>query len=184
MNKEILSQTDIYFGEIDMPKHFDINRDQIKASLLESVLKDKQFFNHFVDRNFNDFELRYCPTFFALNTYFIETMFLKHKLSISNGFKFGSLFAKNQSSLTKNTVNKMDLTNSPDYTFIYGVDVSKNSQDLVILYDDKRAKNLCNIRNLNNNEFIMFPSCLDYYFSPNESDNINTYLTTTYHLLV
>tara|TARA_R100000426_G_scaffold60035_1_gene42391 strand:+ start:765 stop:1319 length:555 start_codon:yes stop_codon:yes gene_type:complete len=184
MNKEILSQTDIYFGEINMPKHFDINRDQLKSSLLESVLKDQQFFNDFVDRNFNDFKLNDCPAFFSLNTYFIESMFLKHKLAIRNNFKFGSLFAKNQSSLTKNTVNKMNLLNSPDYTFIYGVDVSKNSQDLVILYNDKRAHNLCNVRNLNNNQFIMFPSFLKYYFSPNESENINTYLVTTYNLLV
>ena len=97
MNKEILSQTDIYFGEINMPKHFDINRDQLKSSLLESVLKDQQFFNDFVDRNFNDFKLNDCPAFFSLNTYFIESMFLKHKLAIRNNFKFGSLFAKNQS---------------------------------------------------------------------------------------
>ena len=64
------------------------------------------------------------------------------------------------------------------------MDVSKNSQDLVILYNDKRAHNLCNVRNLNNNQFIMFPSFLKYYFSPNESENINTYLVTTYNLLV
>ena len=71
MNKEILSQTDIYFGEINMPKHFDINRDQLKSSLLESVLKDQQFFNDFVDRNFNDFKLNDCPAFFSLNTYLV-----------------------------------------------------------------------------------------------------------------
>ena len=42
MKKEILSEIDVYYGTVDMPKYFEINRDELKANLLNSV-----FFHYF-----------------------------------------------------------------------------------------------------------------------------------------
>ena len=51
MDKKVLSEIDIYLGTVDMPKYFEINRDELKSNLLSSVVKDKSFKN---------FHILYC----------------------------------------------------------------------------------------------------------------------------
>ena len=63
------------------------------------------------------------------------------------------------------------------YTFIYGVDVNKDSSDCIIEYDDNRRKNRTWHIPMKNNKFIMFPATNKYSFSPNTSDGLNIILT-------
>ena len=85
--------------------------------------------------------------------------------------------------LQKQPLNKRelkDLKNSPDYTCIYGVDVAKDSCELVIEYDDNRRKNRTWHIPLENNKFIIFPSTQRYFISQNKSKQMNIFLTMTY----
>jgi hypothetical protein len=34
MDKKVLSEIDIYLGTVDMPKYFEINRDELKSNYL------------------------------------------------------------------------------------------------------------------------------------------------------
>ena len=67
---------------------------------------------------------------------------------------------------------------SPDYTYIYGVDVAPDSCELVLEYDDHRRKGNTWHIPLENNKFIIFPSTQKYFISQNKSSAINVFLTT------
>lgn len=183
MDKKVLSEIDIYLGTVDMPKYFEINRDELKSSLLSSVVKDKSFKNSIVINNPNDFEMLNGKAFTMFNTYIIENFNLKHDVRLINQFNFGSVFEEKENSITKNLINKYRLDNSPDYTCIYGIDVEKNSQQLILEYSDKRLVQQFLKLELKNNEYVIFPSTLNYFFNKNTSDKINTYLTTAYSII-
>ena len=42
MQKKVLSEIDLYYGEIKMPKGFEINRNQIRNDIIESYIKKKR----------------------------------------------------------------------------------------------------------------------------------------------
>lgn len=182
MKKQILSEIDVYYGTVDMPKHYEINREELKASLLSSVLKDKFFKNDIVIQNSNDFEMLNGKAFTMFNTYIIEYFLLRHKRSIFNSFNFGSIFEENESSITKNLINKYKISESPDYTCIYGIDVKNGSQQLIIEYSNKRLVEQFLTVELRDNEYVIFPSTLNYFFTKNNSNKINSYMTTTYNI--
>ena len=71
MHKKVLSEIDTYFGTVDMPKYFEINRSELKSNLLSSVIEDKCFKNSFVISNPFDYEMLNGKAFTMLNTYLI-----------------------------------------------------------------------------------------------------------------
>lgn len=183
MHKKVLSEIDLYFGMVDMPKYFEINREELKSNLLSSVLKDKYFSNSSVISTPFDYKMLNGKAFTMLNTYLIENFRLKHEVNIINSFNFGSIFNEKESSITKNLVNEHDLSSSPDYTCIYGIELEKQSQQLIIEYPNKRLKENFFSTELKNNEFIIFPSTLKYFFTRNISNQTNTYLTIAYNIV-
>lgn len=183
MKKEVLSEIDIYFGTVEMPKYFEINRDQLKANLLSSIIEDDFIENTYLMGNPYDFAMKESKAFIMLDRYIVENLFLKHKQSVNNLFHFGSVFKQKESSITKNLINEHNLENSPDYTCIYGIEVENNSQTLVIEYPNKRLKERFFQITLKNNEYIIFPSTLKYFFTRNISEKTNTYLTVAYNLI-
>ena len=42
MQKKVLSEIDLYYGELKTPKGFEIKRDIIKNTVLDSFLKDNR----------------------------------------------------------------------------------------------------------------------------------------------
>ena len=46
MQKKVLSEIDLYYGEITMPKGFEINRNQIKNDIIESYVKKNRISNN------------------------------------------------------------------------------------------------------------------------------------------
>lgn len=181
MHKKVLSEIDTYFGIVDMPKYFEINREELKSNLLSSVIKDKYFSNSSVMSTQFDYEMLNGKAFTMLNTYLIENLKLKNGITIINNFNFGNIFNEKESSITKNLVNEHNLSSSPDYTCIYGIEVEKYSQQLIIEYPNKRLKENFSQVELKNNEYIIFPSILKYFFTQNTSNKTNTYLTIAYN---
>ena len=60
MQKKVLSEIDLYYGEIITPKGFEIKRDTIKNSILNSFIKEKRISNNIKDYSYVDYELEYC----------------------------------------------------------------------------------------------------------------------------
>ena len=183
MQKKVLSEIDLYYGEIITPKGFEIKRDTIKNSILNSFIKEKRISNNIKDYSYVDYELEYCQAHQWLQEYVRDHFMIKFNKALIPKLHWGNVYEYNQKSFSRTTVDPVDLRNSPDYTLIYGVDVGKDSTGVVIEYEDNRRKGRTWHLPLNNNHFVMFPSTNQYFITPNKSKQINIILTNTYEYI-
>ena len=43
MQKKVLSEQALYYGDVAMPKNWDIDRDKLSGDILQSVIQNKDF---------------------------------------------------------------------------------------------------------------------------------------------
>ena len=43
MHKKVLSEIGLYYGDVDMPKGFEIDRDKLQSDILKSQINNKEF---------------------------------------------------------------------------------------------------------------------------------------------
>lgn len=164
MQKKILSEIALYYGNVSMPKGFEIDRKKISSDILQSNLTNKK--------------LPFSKSWDMMNTYVIEHVYLNYDLKIENKKNWGNFYKPNEISKPLINTDPMDLSNSSDFTLLYGVEVKDCI--VTIYYDDNRRKgNTWNIP-LENNKFIMFPSTNMYIIKNNQKEKLNFVLTTTY----
>ncbi len=163
MEKIVLSEQLLFFGNIKMPKGFEINKDELSKNILESKIQNKEFF---------------CKSFDKLNTYIKEFINVKFNISIVNKKKWGNAYKPKTLTPPLIEVDPVDLKNSPDFTMLYGVNVEKCF--VKIFYDDNRRKGRSWDIELTNNKFIMFPSTNIYIISNEQQDHLNFVQTITY----
>jgi len=116
-----------------------------------------------------------------LNTYMRDHIGLEYGFSLVNKETWGNLYKPKELSIPLLNIDPVDLRNSPDYTFLYGVNVKDCS--VRIHYDQNRRAGRSWDIPLKNNEFIMFPSTQMYYITNNQKDSLNFILTTTYEFI-
>ena len=163
MQKKVLSEIDLHYGTIDMPKGFEIDRDKFQADILSSQINDSQFP---FSRNWD-----------MLNTYMREHIRLEHGFTLVNKETWGNVYKPKEISIPLLNIDPVDLRNSPDYIMLYGVNVKDCS--VRIHYDDNRRAGRSWDIPLKNNSFIMFPSMQMYYITNNQKDSLNSILTIT-----
>ena len=56
MQKKVLSEIDLYYGEINTPQGFEIKRNVIRNSILESFIQEKRISNNIKDYAYSDFK--------------------------------------------------------------------------------------------------------------------------------
>ena len=183
MQKKVLSEIDLYYGEIKTPKGFEIKRDVIKNNILDSFITEKRISNNIRDYAYSDYKLEFSQGFQWLQDYIRDHFNSEYNKILVPKLSWGNVYDYNQKSFSRANVDPIDLRNAPDYTFIYGVDVGKDSTGVVIEYDDNRRKGRTWHIPLNNNDFVMFPSTNKYFISPNKSKQMNIILTTTYEYI-
>ena len=166
MNKIKLSEIGLYYGQIEMPKGFEINREKLSKDIIFSITENKQF--------------PFSRDWDMLQKYLIEHINLEYNFYLLPKYSFGNIYKPKEHSIPLMQINFADLKNSPDYVMLYGVDVDKDSCDVCIEYDDNRRKGKIWKISLDNNKFIMFPASQRYYITKNKSDQSNFILTTTY----
>jgi hypothetical protein len=167
MQKKVLTEQSLYYGDVNMPKDWDIDRDKLQNDILKSVIQNKDF--------------PYSKAWNILNTYLREHIGVKYNFTLINKKMWGDIYKPNETTIPLLTVDPVDLRNSPDYTLLYGVKV-KNCF-VKIFYDDNRRKNRSWDIELKNNMFIMFPSTNMYYLTNNQKDSLNFVHTTTYEYI-
>jgi hypothetical protein len=166
MKKILLSQIDLYFGNIEMPKGFEIDQEKLSVDILSSTIYNREFpFSKSLD---------------MLQTYLREHIKLEYEFNLVYKKTIGNVYKPNQHSNLLIQVDPVDLRNSPDYVMLYGVNVGKDSCKVFIEYDDNRRKGRSWEIPLNNNGFVMFPSTQRYYITANKSEQLNFILTSTY----
>jgi hypothetical protein len=169
MQKKVLSEIDLYFGQIKMPENFEIDREELSVNILLSIMHNKEFpFSRSLD---------------MLNTYLCEHIRLNYNFSLVPKKTMGDIYSPEKYSNSLLQVDPVDLKNSPDYVMLYGVNVGKGSCKVFIEYDDNRRKGKSWEINLNDNDFVMFPSIQRYHITSNTSEQLNFILTTTYEFI-
>ena len=167
MQKKVLSEIALYHGDVAMPKDWDIDRDKLQQDILTSNVTDSPFpFSKELDK---------------LNTYVREHINLNYEFTLINKNIWGNMYKPQEITTPLLNIDPVDLRNSPDYTFLYGVNV-KNCM-VRIHYEDNRRKGRSWDIPLTNNKFIMFPSTCMYYLTNNQKDSLNFVQTITYEYI-
>jgi hypothetical protein len=163
MQKKVLSEIALYYGDVAMPKGFEIDRDQLQSDILKSRINNKDF--------------PYSREWDKLNTYLREHINVEYGFQLINKETWGNVYKPKEISIPLLNIDPVDLRNSPDYTLLYGVKVKDCS--VRIHYDDNRRAGRSWDIPLKNNQFIMFPSSQMYYITNNQKDSLNFILTIT-----
>jgi len=167
INKKILSELAIYYGKVEMPKNFEIEKDELVKNILLSSY-------------YSNIEYPFSISWDKLKTYLIDFFKVKHNLLLTNIKSFGIFFEKNENSKLKSEINLMDLQNSSDFVLLYGVEIDPKTCKVIINYDDNKIKNKIFEFNLENNVFFMFPSTQPYYIENNKNSYLNFIQTITF----
>ena len=164
MQKKVLSEIALYYGDVAMPKGFEIDRDKLQSDILKSQINNKEF--------------PYSREWDKLNTYLREHINVEYGFQLINKETRGNVYKPKEISIPLLNIDPVDLRNSPDYTLLYGANVKDCS--VRIHYDDNRRAGRSWDIPLKNNQFIMFPSMQMYYITNNQKDSLNSILTITY----
>ena len=167
MQKKVLTEQALYYGDVAMPKDWDIDRDKLSGDILQSSFTNKEF--------------PFSRTWDMLNTYMRDHIGLEYGINLVNKNSWGDIYKPNQISKPLLDVDPVDLRNSPDFTLLYGVKVDKCW--VRIHYEDNRRKGRSWDIPLTNNQFIMFPSTNMYYITNEQKDSLNFIQTITYEYI-
>jgi hypothetical protein len=167
MHKKVLTEQSIYFGDVSMPKHWEIDKIELSHHILHSNLTNK--------------ELQFSKTYDKLNTYMRDYIRLEYNINLVNKSTWGNIYKPNETTISLLNIDPVDLRNSPDFTMLYGVKVEDCF--VRIYYDDNRRKGRSWDIKLKNNMFIMFPSTNMYYLTNNQKDSLNFVQTITYEYI-
>ena len=163
MQKKVLSEIALYYGDVAMPKGFEIDRDKLQSDILKSRINNEKF--------------PYSREWDKLNTYLREHINVEYGFQLVNKETWGNVYKPKEISIPLLNIDPVDLRNSPDYTLLYGVNVKDCS--VRIHYDDNRRAGRSWDIPLKNNQFLMFPSTNMYYITNNQKDSLNFILTIT-----
>ena len=183
MQKKVLSEIDLYYGDVKTPEGFEIDRDQIRNDIIESYVKLNKVSDNPQNYKFTDYTFSFSKPLQWLQDYMRDHFKIDHRHTLITKDIHANVMHPNEKSWIRHQVDPVDLRNSADYTFIYGVDIKKGSSECIIEYDDNRRKNRTWHIPIENNKFIMFPATNRYSFSPNSSDGLNIILTITYEYI-
>ena len=167
MQKKVLSEQSLYFGDVAMPKNWDIDRDKLSDDILKSVIQNKDF--------------PFSRTFDMLNTYMRDHINLNYEFTLINKETWGNIYKPQEVTIPLLNIDPVDLRNSADFTFLYGVKVKDCM--VRIHYEDNRRKGRSWDIPLENNKFIMFPTTNMYYLTNNQKNGLNFVQTITYEFI-
>jgi len=167
MQKKVLSEIALYYGDVTMPKGWDIDRNKLQEDILKSKIQNKEF--------------PFSKTWDILNTYLREHIGVEYNISLVNKEMWGNMYKPQETTIPLLNVDPVDYLNSPDFTLLYGVNVKDCF--VRIHYDDNRRKGRSWDIPLLNNRFIMFPSTSMYYLTNNQKDSLNFVQTITYEYI-
>ena len=167
MQKKVLSEVSLYYGDVAMPKDWDIDRNKLSGDILQSQIQNKEF--------------PFSKTWDMLNTYMRHHIGLEYGINLINKDTWGNIYKPTETSIIQQQIDPVDLRNSPDFVMLYGVRV-KNCMIKIYFDDNRRAGRSWDIP-LENNKFIMFPSTNMYHVINNQKDSLNFVQTITYEYI-
>jgi hypothetical protein len=167
VEKKVLTEQSLYYGEVSMPKHWEIDQNELAHHILQYHIDNKKYL--------------FSKTWDKLNTYIREHIRLEYNIQLINKKTWGNIYPSRETTIPLLNIDPVDLKSSPDYTLLYGVKVDNCS--VRIHYDDNRRKGKTWDIPLSNNKFIMFPSTNMYCVINHQKDSLNFIQTITYEFI-
>ena len=164
MQRQVLTEQSLFYGDINMPKGFEIDQEKLTNDILQSTFNSKEF--------------PFSRTWDMLNTYMRDFIGLDYGINLVNKSTWGNIYKPNETTIPLLNIDPVDLRNSPDFTMLYGVKVK--DCNVRIHYEDNRRKGRSWDIELKNN---MFPSTNMYYITNNQKDSLNFVQTITYEYI-
>ena len=109
MHKKVLSEIDLYYGKIDMPKGFEINRNKIKNDIINSYIKDEGLTNNKRSYTYTDYKVPFSQPLQWLQDYIRDHIKVEYGFTLVPKLIWGNVFDYNQKSFTRNTIDPVDL---------------------------------------------------------------------------
>ena len=78
MQKKVLSEVSLYYGDVEMPKGWDIDRDKLSNDILKSQIQNKDF--------------PFSRTWDMLNTYMRDHINVKYDVTLINKETWGNVY--------------------------------------------------------------------------------------------
>jgi len=160
MYKKVLEETAIYSGKVSMPRGYEIDHESLLVNITGSNVYEVNFplSNIWVD----------------LNNFLTERIYLNFKLNLSNVKTWGDIIYPGK----KFEVSKIPEKPRNHFVLIYGVKIKPGSSYVKIYHKD-----IPQMYEIKEGEFIMFPSNLLYTICENKSDKINFIQSILYELI-
>ena len=125
MQKKVLTEVDLYTGEISMPKGFEIDRDKIKNDIVKSSIAEDRINDDPKAYSYKNYKVPFSQPLQWMQDYMSDHWKSEYNYTLVNKNMHGNVMHPKEKSWTRHQVDPVDLRNSPDYTFIYGVDVKE-----------------------------------------------------------
>ena len=124
MQRQVLTEQSLFYGDIDMPKGFEIDQEKLTNDILQSTFNSKEF--------------PFSRTWDMLNTYMRDFIGLDYGINLVNKSTWGNIYKPAETTIPLLNIDPVDLRNSPDFTMLYGVKVKDCF--VRIHYEDNRRK--------------------------------------------
>ena len=174
MQQKVLSQIDIY---TDTVQGSQIDNSQLKNDLLNSSILEKRLSDNSKDYSYQDLQLPFSKSYSWLVDYVRDHFNVDYHKVLVPKKEWGNIYLPKESSHSRHQVEPLLLKQSPDYTYIYCVEVTKNTCEFVMEYDDNRRANRAWHIPLETNKLIIFPSTQRYFISQNTGKYMNVFIT-------
>lgn len=168
IEKIILSEMAIYYGDVNMPKDWHIDK--------ETLVKDITISNYY-----DDVSYPFSKVWDTLKTYISDYMRLEYKIDLIIKKTYGIYFEKNEISKPKLEIDMSNLDKSADFVCIYGVEIDKGTCNVEISYDDNRRKGLSWKIPVETNGFVMFPASQQYHITNLKNSYLNFIQVMTFN---
>lgn len=175
-NKIILSEQITVFGNI-LTEHSKIDSNLIN----ESILKDLEKTTFGVHNKYYDINLTYHGQHSWIFDLIKEQVSVYHGIPFINYKNWANIEGYNEISITRNNVDSNNIEGQPHFTLIYMLKAGSNAGELVINYDTPLQKNKNEYFSVQEGNFYLFNSNINYYFSKNFDQENRTYITWTCH---
>ena len=111
MHKKVLTEVDLYYGEVAMPKGFEIDRDQIRNDIIESFVKQKKINTNPKAYAFDDYEVPFSQPLQWMQDYIRDHWKLEYDYTLVPKNIHGNVMHPKEKYWTRHQVEPVDLRN-------------------------------------------------------------------------
>ena len=168
MKKKVL---DSQFVCTDFVSPVKIDRDELKFRIVAAFYLKKRMNNDSHADNYEDYKVEPCKPASRVTDYVHDHFRIQFNKSLIPKETWGNCYHAGEQSIARRYLDS-------EMTWIYGVEVAKDSSSLVIEYDEGSIKDRRWWIPLESNKVIIVPSHLKYHISKNKSLETNFFITT------